>query len=253
MLFKRQLAIQICEGNKTQTRRIVKPNEHYDAETQTVYAGKKRKWVVGRTYGVQIARGGHSLNKFVLKGIRRERACDITEQDAIAEGFASRDEFFEAWRAINGKGTLDSEVWVLDFEPVFKYGQEVVLEKCTHGDMQHIQLPATGVMRFNWSKGDIFWLVISGKRYYVPIDWLKPVPAVRTECIICHAPAFADDMPMCLDCAQTVEMADDVFPVETHPVIKPIASRITNLIFDAETERRLDELWQSYPEPEYEE
>lgn len=181
MLFKRELAVKIAEGNKTQTRRIVKPDEHYDDVVETVYTGNKRKWVVGRTYGVQITRGGYSLNRFVLNGIRRERACDISDSDAIAEGFTGRDDFFKTWESINGKGTLDSDVWVLEFEPVFKYGQEVALIKCTHGDMQHIKLPAMGILQFNWSKSDIFWLVISGKRYYVPIDWLYPTSVYHVE------------------------------------------------------------------------
>lgn len=175
MLFKRQLAIKICEGQKTQTRRAVKPHEYYDAQTQSVYAGKKLKWQVGRTYGVQIRRGGHSLNQFVLKNIRCERAGDITEQDAIAEGFANRDEFFETWHAINGKGTLLNDVWVLEFEPVFKYGQQVMMTKCTHADMQHIPLPAIGTMSFNISEGNLFYIVIDRRCYCVPISWLSPI------------------------------------------------------------------------------
>jgi len=174
MLFKRDLAVKIAKGEKTQTRRIVKPNEHYDDVVETVDTGDKRKWVTWRTYGAQITRGGYSLNKFVLEGIRRERACDITEQDAIAEGFTGRDDFFKAWEAINGKCTLDSDVWVLDFKPVFKYGQEVVLEKCDYADMKHISLPTTGILRPNMSESDIFWISILGKLYCVPINWLYP-------------------------------------------------------------------------------
>jgi len=181
MLFKRELAVKIAEGNKTQTRRIVKPDEHYDDVVETVYTGNKRKWVVGRTYGVQITRGGYSLNKFVLNGIRRERACDITDSDAIAEGFTGRDEFFKAWESINGKGTLDSDVWVLEFDPVFIYGQEVALEKCTYADMKHIPLLSIGILLPNLSASDIFWVSIQGKKYCVPIDWLYPIAVYHVE------------------------------------------------------------------------
>jgi len=52
----------------------------------------------------------------------------------------------------------------------------------------------------------------------------------ETKCIICGEDAFADDLPMCYGCAETVIMADDVFPPETHATIKPIASRIWDIV-----------------------
>jgi len=72
---------------------------------------------------------------------------------------------------------------------------------------------------------------------------------VRTECMICHErPAFADDLPMCYECAETVVMADDVFPEETHATIKPIAYAIWDIIDNAITEMQIDEWERSLPE-----
>lgn len=52
--------------------------------------------------------------------VRVERAQDITEEAARAEGFASRDAFAEAWTAIYGAGSWRDNpwVWVVAFEVV---------------------------------------------------------------------------------------------------------------------------------------
>jgi len=174
MLFRRELAVKISTGQKTQTRRIVKDGESYDDIMEAVYANGKIKWQVGRSYGVQIKRGGFSVNKFVLNEIRVQRACNISEQDAIAEGFTGRDDFFATWTAINGKGSLDAMTWALTIHPMFVVGQEVALMKCTYADMKYIELPAIGILEESLSGSDIFWLNIRNKRYSVHPDWLFP-------------------------------------------------------------------------------
>lgn len=129
MQFKPELAQKILTGEKTQTRRTVKPGEYlYDPipDTKMVLGANKRtkdrctkyltKWVVGQTYAIQPGRGKAAIGRFKLLDIRRERVQDITEQDAIAEGFGSISEFFGVFESINGKAALDKEVWVLTFE-----------------------------------------------------------------------------------------------------------------------------------------
>lgn len=57
----------------------------------------------------------------------------------------------------------------------------------------------------------------------------------NSDCIICHKKGFTRDIPMCLDCALIVTNADDFFPPETYPVIKPLASKIINIVESDET------------------
>lgn len=119
MQFKPELAQKILTGEKTQTRRIVKPGERfvdYLPGGKVVFTEKRTKWAVGQTYAIQPGRGKAAIGRFKLLDIRRERVQDITEQDAIAEGFGSISEFFGVFESINGKAALDKEVWVLTFE-----------------------------------------------------------------------------------------------------------------------------------------
>jgi hypothetical protein len=70
----------------------------------------------------------------------------------------------------------------------------------------------------------------------------------KPKCIICGEDGFNDEIAMCYDCAETVVMADDVFPVETHAEIKPLAYRIWDIIDNAHTEMQIDEWERSQPE-----
>lgn len=176
MLFMEALAIQIVTEMKRQTRRIQKIGETYlDAPHKTVFTGNKIKWQVGRDYAVQTRRGGCSLSKFNLLNIRSEPACDISDADAIAEGFTSRDEFLSTWVKINGKDSLSKQAWVLDIKPLFVVGQNVKLAKCTYADMRHIPLGTIGTLELGVNPHRLFWLNIDGRRYDVPISWLSPV------------------------------------------------------------------------------
>ena len=54
----------------------------------------------------------HIDYKEIVK-IRRENAIDISKADAIAEGFATPDEFFALWRKLHGD---NGDCWALDFK-----------------------------------------------------------------------------------------------------------------------------------------
>lgn len=122
MIFKQ--IDEILRGEKTQTRRNVKPNEYgaiplnnpstysLPANVQTVYSGTRRKWQVGRDYAVQPKRGAFGIEfypaprvaqwremtpdralddryrpvRIRITEIRMENLQDISRLDALAEG-----------------------------------------------------------------------------------------------------------------------------------------------------------------------
>lgn len=150
MIFKQWQ--QVLDGTKTQTRRLVSGFDRlglhdYGVEkVETVmqrfrdrdwpcrYGIWRLKWVVGRTYAVQPGRGKKAVGCFRITEVRQERLQDISEEDAIAEGWPehlelfpevnrewkTREWFRRLWDDIHKKsGTRwedDPEVWVLTFE-----------------------------------------------------------------------------------------------------------------------------------------
>jgi len=117
MIFAHTLEAVLL-GKKHQTRRIVKPNEVLVPEVGAyrVMSGKRAVYQVGKNYAVQPNRGKKSVARILMTGIRHEPIAHISEADAIAEGFASRQAFINTWQAIHGKTTdLEQMVWVLEF------------------------------------------------------------------------------------------------------------------------------------------
>ncbi len=116
MIFAHTLPQVIC-GEKWQTRRLVKPGESLDESNRRVRSNNLRTvYEIGKTYAVQPNRGKKAVARIMLTAVRRERVAVISEQDALAEGFTSRDAFIAAWRTIHGKESdLTREVWVLEF------------------------------------------------------------------------------------------------------------------------------------------
>lgn len=111
MNFKPELAAKVLAGVKTQTRRAVSINE-------------RSPWYVfgcrvtpGKDYAVCPGRGKHAIGRVMVTAVRKERLALISDADAIAEGFSGRDEFFDAWTAINGKPPHGLFVWAITFHP----------------------------------------------------------------------------------------------------------------------------------------
>jgi hypothetical protein len=117
MIFAHTLD-KVLRGEKWQTRRLVKPNEmlvQTDAQPY-VKSGSRTVYQVGKSYAVQPGRGQKSVARILLTGLRKEAVNAISPEDALAEGFTSRDEFFATWLNIHGKNAdLAQDVWVLEF------------------------------------------------------------------------------------------------------------------------------------------
>ena len=109
----------LLSGRKTQTRRVVKPNESAvqaaDGTITAVKVSGRTKWQVGKTYAVQPARTAASVARIRLTEIHQEAATDISEADAIAEGYDDRAGFIAGWHNVHGTGKDEVQVWVLHF------------------------------------------------------------------------------------------------------------------------------------------
>jgi len=123
MIFAHTLD-KVLSAKKWQTRRLIKPKEKLCLEEALFgnysfvrASGNRKVYEVGKSYAVQPNRGKKAVARIVITGIRREPVRAITEQDARAEGFSSRQDFLATWRAIHGQKTsLNRIVWVIEFE-----------------------------------------------------------------------------------------------------------------------------------------
>ena len=151
---------QVLDGTKTQARRLVhstdycsgiarvRPSQGY--EIRQVWRGRvagrwgeyvhaswptkaalgRLRWEVGRTYAVQPGRGKKAVGRIRLMSIRKEQVQEISEADAIAEGFEMNTrhwiwgrtpevKFRYLWDCINAKRGYpwdsDPLVWALNF------------------------------------------------------------------------------------------------------------------------------------------
>ena len=121
MIFQFTLT-QVLSLEKTQTRRIVKPNEvacrvQYN-RIDTVRHDNRVKWRVGQTYSIQPGRGKPQVARLEITRIRSETVTRISTADAIAEGFSCRADFLSTWKTIHGEKSLDFRVWVIEFKVI---------------------------------------------------------------------------------------------------------------------------------------
>lgn len=112
MIFSGPLPELVLQGTKTQTRRALVER-------------KPCAYKVGRSYAVQRTRGGHAIARILVRGVREERIGEISEADAIEEGFASKPEFLlyvsRLWHQplrmtpAQLRDFLATRVWVITF------------------------------------------------------------------------------------------------------------------------------------------
>jgi hypothetical protein len=90
-----------------------------DSTILSVIRSDRPQWRVGQTYAVCPGRGKKGVARILITGIRAESASLISDADAIAEGFDSREAFFDKLRSLYGDSVdLDALYWALSFELV---------------------------------------------------------------------------------------------------------------------------------------
>lgn len=117
MIFKQVLVDQILAGNKTMTRRPVNfenPRSHYWHENC--------RYRVGSKITIQANYNGPAPARGVVTGLRRERWIDISEADAVAEGFRADDQgpahshFLAYVKQLYPALDPHADCWVIEFE-----------------------------------------------------------------------------------------------------------------------------------------
>jgi hypothetical protein len=104
MIFQHTID-KVLSGEKTATRRLIKPNEYsigltlpmvcYHAEG---HGNDRVKWHVGQSIAVQPGRGKSAVARIRIESIERDDDVrDITAEEAKAEGFDGPSRFLEAW------------------------------------------------------------------------------------------------------------------------------------------------------------
>ncbi|MCS6767499.1 MAG: ASCH domain-containing protein [Candidatus Nitrosocaldus sp.] len=113
LLFNRHLVKLIVSGRKVETRRvwkrcIVKPGNVYTASTDY-----SRKGIFAHLY---------------IRYVKRQRLGEMSDRDAMLEGFSSLEEFRDVWIRCYGKDSWNPmlEVYVIGFSVV----DATVAERC---------------------------------------------------------------------------------------------------------------------------
>jgi hypothetical protein len=133
MQFAQNLIEKILAGEKTQTRRPVKPADRFDwlgqngkyypclvSEFRTglhvyrIYRNHRLLWQVGKTYAICPGRGKPQIARFRILHISMEDVRLISDGDVRREGFKYHTDFWDVWQQFYSKKYLDA--WVLSFE-----------------------------------------------------------------------------------------------------------------------------------------
>lgn len=99
MIFKKEFLPLILSGRKTQTRRI-----------------HSRLLRVGHIYSIQVNRTKSTGHYLKVTNLYHQTLKQVTEADAVKEGFSKLDEFKQAWISINGSWDPKLKVVVYEFE-----------------------------------------------------------------------------------------------------------------------------------------
>lgn len=131
MIFQHTID-KVLSGEKTQTRRIVKPGDALErvpmGEWRIKHPAVRRNgriiFAVTQPRAVQSKRGQRSVARLVITDIRREDVRTISDADAIAEGFANRIDFLRTWTAMHDSVIewVDCGTWMAGTRMEWKRG-----------------------------------------------------------------------------------------------------------------------------------
>lgn len=104
MIFQHTID-KVLSGEKTQTRRIVKPTHGITGHAEGTIITYKSigLWSFGNTYAVQPGRGKPAVARIRVTGLRREDVRSISHTDALAEGFDNKYYFLYTWISMHDK------------------------------------------------------------------------------------------------------------------------------------------------------
>jgi hypothetical protein len=104
MIFRPELADKIVAGTKTATRRLPTNNPG------SPWFKDRCSYKPGQVFTINPGRGKVRVAEARVTRIFKQLLAEVTDQDAVAEGFASLEEFLDAFRSINGHLPLTTEV-----------------------------------------------------------------------------------------------------------------------------------------------
>lgn len=105
MFFKPEHKELIINGIKTQTRRGINRTG-------------KCPYKPGHAYQCRDNYSAGAFAHILVNSVRQERLAEITDEDAIREGYATRIDYFAAFERIYKRMDLEEIVWVIDFEKI---------------------------------------------------------------------------------------------------------------------------------------
>ncbi len=104
MIFPSRHAHLVISGKKTQSRRPRKP-EHVRPPLRA-----------GKSYPVSAGIGKPPIGRIEILAAIEQDLGDVTYEDARAEGFKTRDDFFNWWRSYYGNADPSLPVWTYVFQ-----------------------------------------------------------------------------------------------------------------------------------------
>lgn len=101
MMFDVYTISQILSGNKTVTRRM---------------PSGKRPAVPGNIHKLKIDRTKKTYGLIKIESCELEKLGDLTEEEAIKEGFNNKKHYMNYFRYLNGDVEEDQLIWKIEFE-----------------------------------------------------------------------------------------------------------------------------------------